>query len=109
MNSKYVNKKNLEMVGKAGYRIGKDIVREGTKAVAGKAIGTAVAVTLKEGFGSIKKIGLDDVLGDLTRIEKKKAKKIKRMEKKQAKAKSKVEEEIEDIVKESVDEKEVTE
>lgn len=77
-----MTKENLEVVGKAGYRIGKDIVREGTKAVAGKAVGAALAVAMKEGFSEIKNMDLNSVLGDITRIEKKKARKLKKEMKK---------------------------
>lgn len=80
-----VNKDSLKVVGEVGYRIGKDIVREGTKAVIGKAAGAAIAVTLKEGFGGIKNMELNTVLGDITRMEKKQAKKLKRAEKKMQK------------------------
>lgn len=89
MMSKYINKENLKVVGDAGYRIGKDIVREGTKAVIGKAAGAVIAVTLKEGFGEIKNMELDTVLGDLTRKQKKLDKRKKKMERKQEKAQRK--------------------
>lgn len=83
--NKYVNKETIKVVGDASYRIGKDIVREGTKAVLGKAAGAVVAVTLKEGFGEIKNMELDTILGDITRKQKKLDKRKKRMEKKQKK------------------------
>lgn len=83
MLKKYVNVENLKVVGDAGYRIGKDIVREGTKAVIGKAAGAVIGVTLKDGFDGIKNMKLDTVLGDITRMEKKKAKKLKKELRKQ--------------------------
>lgn len=85
MLKKYVNVENLKVVGDAGYRIGKDIVREGTKAVIGKAAGAVIGVTLKDGFDGIKNMKLDTVLGDITRMEKKKAKKLKKELRKQEK------------------------
>jgi len=88
--NKYVNKETIKVVGDASYRIGKDIVREGTKAVLGKAAGAVVAVTLKEGFGEIKNMELDTILGDITRKQKKLDKRKKRMEKKELRKQEKI-------------------
>ena len=99
-----MTKENLEVVGKAGYRIGKDIVREGTKAVAGKAVGAALAVAMKEGFSEIKNMDLNSVLGDITRIEKKKARKLKKEMKKLGKdEKDEIVEKAEKIKEEAIE------
>lgn len=123
---KHVTKENLKMVGNAGYRIGKDIVREGTKAVVIKAAGNVVGTMIADGFDGVKKMDLDSFIGDISRMEKKAKKRAKRAEKREARRARKAEKldklkkrtkdvgEIIDDVKEEIkdvvdDEKEVTE
>lgn len=85
MIKKLASVDNLKMVGNAGLRIGKDVVREGTKVVIGKTAGAVIGATLTGGVKKIKTINLDDVLGDITRMEKKKEKKLKKELRKQEK------------------------
>lgn len=91
MIKKYVSVETAKMVGDAGLRIGKDIVREGTKVVVTKSIATAVGAALAEGVDGIKKIKLDDILGDETRKARKLEKRKKKIERKNKKREAKEE------------------
>lgn len=82
---KIFTKETAKVVGKVGLRIGKDIIREGTKQVIVK---TVVATGVTFHFGKtegVKNMTLDDVLGDITRKEKRVARKMARIAKKEAK------------------------
>ena len=79
------NKETAKIVGNVSLRVGKDIVREGVKAVIFKSV---VATSAHFAYGktdAVKKMTLDDILGDITRKEKKMARKLARQAKRQAK------------------------
>lgn len=92
MFRKYVNKENMKVVGDISLRIGKDILREGTMAVGRKFIFTGIGATL--GAGGTRKafneITLNDVLGDIDRLEKKEERIKKKLEKKASKRRAKM-------------------
>lgn len=83
--NKYINKANAKVIGNAGLRVGKDIIREGTKAVAFKTVSGVVVGLATEGVKGVKDITLDDILGDLSRQELKVEKNQEKMIKKEIK------------------------
>lgn len=100
MIKKYINVANGKVVGNAGLRIGKDIIREGTKAVLFKTVSGVAVGLVSGGLKGVKTLDLDDVLGDLTRKENKVQRKIERMRKREEKLerKNKVLGDIEDEI-----------
>lgn len=63
-----VNKEQMAVVGKAGLKIGKAIIIEGTKAVVGKGVMNVAIVGLEKGKGGIKNMSLDDVIGKKQKV-----------------------------------------
>lgn len=62
MNIK-VTKAGLKTVGEVSLKVGKSIVVEGTKAVAGKAAYNVVAASFDKKHGGVKALTVDKVLG----------------------------------------------
>lgn len=62
MNFK-LDKEQIKGLGKTGLKLGKSIIVEGTKAVAIKAAAKVITTGFEDGFGAIKDIKLDDVIG----------------------------------------------
>lgn len=94
MNVK-VNKETMVSLGNAGLKLGKHIFIEGSKAVALKAAARAINVGFEEGFDSVKKITLDDVVNSDMRG---KLSKTKSKKKRFGKKEEVVEELIEEII-----------
>lgn len=57
-----LSKETMKNIGEAGLKLGKNIVIEGTKAVALKAAAKAINVGFEQGIDGVKNIKLDDVL-----------------------------------------------
>jgi hypothetical protein len=57
-----INQEMLKGLGKAGLKIGKNIVMDGTKALLLKSATAAITTSFEEGFGGIKTLTLDDIL-----------------------------------------------
>jgi hypothetical protein len=57
------NKEQLKGFGVIGLKVGKFILIEGTKALVLKTAVTAITKGFEDGFGSIKDVTLDDVVG----------------------------------------------
>lgn len=57
-----LNKETMKHIGEVSLKLGKNIVIEGTKAVALKAAAKAINVGFEDGFDGVKNIKLDDVL-----------------------------------------------
>ena len=93
---KIFTKDVAKTVGNASLRIGKDIVREGVKAVIMKSAVTVGTTIVFDKPKNVKNITLDDILGDISRKEKKVARKLAR----QAKREAKLNTDIEDLEKE---------
>lgn len=71
-----VNKEQMVTIGKAGIKIGKSVIIEGTKAVLAKGAVTMISEGLDNGIDGIKKLSLDDVLGKKEKEEKEKRKRL---------------------------------
>lgn len=59
-----INQEGLKVVGKAGLKIGKAIIIEGTKAVIANSVSSMVLEGLDSGISGIKNMKLDDHLGN---------------------------------------------
>lgn len=59
-----IDKDNMKVYGKTAGRIGKAIFIEGTKALVLKTAAAAITTSFEDGFGSVKKLKLDDVIGE---------------------------------------------
>lgn len=57
-----VSKDQMVNIGKGAGKLGKQIVVEGTKAVALKGVAAVITQSFDEGFGSIKELKFDDVI-----------------------------------------------
>lgn len=57
-----ITKEQVEGFGKAGLKIGKAIVFEGTKALALKGAAAVINTSFNEGFESVKDLTLDDII-----------------------------------------------
>ena len=71
-----ITEEQVKGLGKAGLRIGKAVIIEGTKALVLKGAATAITKGFENGFSSIKDITLDDVLGEEEKKDKSKKKKL---------------------------------
>lgn len=67
-----INEEQLKGLGKAGLRIGKSIVVEGTKAVLLKGTAAAINASFENGIDGVKNLTLDDVLKDTKESKKEK-------------------------------------
>lgn len=70
-----VNKEQMVTIGKAGLKIGKTVIIEGTKTVLAKGAVTMISEGLDNGIDGIKKLSLDDLLGKKEQEEKKEKRK----------------------------------
>lgn len=68
------NKETWKKVGNVAYRFGKAVVVDGVKAQALKGAKVVITTGFEEGMEGIKKIGIDDVLGE-EKVKEKKPKK----------------------------------
>ena len=58
-----IDKKKMQQVGKTALKISKQIVIQGTVAVAAKGVANGLELGLNEGFDKVKKMDVDDFLG----------------------------------------------
>lgn len=58
-----IDKEKLQNFGKAGLKIGKHIVIEGTIAVAAKGVTQGLRTAVDDGFDGVKQMDVDDFLG----------------------------------------------
>ena len=58
-----IDKKKMQQVGKTALKIGKQIVIQGTVAVAAKGVANGLELGLTQGFDKVKTMDVDDFLG----------------------------------------------
>ena len=58
-----IDKKKMQQVGKTALKIGKQIVIQGTVAVAAKGVSNGLELGLTQGFDKVKTMDVDDFLG----------------------------------------------
>ena len=58
-----IDKKKMQQVGMTALKISKQIVIQGTVAVAAKGVANGLELGLNEGFDKVKKMDVDDFLG----------------------------------------------
>ena len=58
-----IDKKKMQQVGKTALKIGKQILIQGTVAVAAKGVANGLELGLTQGFDKVKTMDVDDFLG----------------------------------------------
>lgn len=58
-----IDKEKLQKIGKAGLKIGKHILIEGTIAVAAKGVTQSLRIVVEDGIDGVKQMDVDEFLG----------------------------------------------
>ena len=75
-----IDKEKLMNVGKAGLKIGKHIVIEGTIAVTAKGVTQVLRTGVDDGFDTVKEMDVDDFLGIKNKKKRKTFREVVEME-----------------------------